>query len=1012
MLLIRHLFCLFFVFISVIVGQLPNVDQATINRLKNMGINNVEDVKKLIENSKDNSFLQPNNFNDRGDLNKLDEENFKKDLIKNIESEKKSSINSISSDSDENNFNINTNKVDQISELIENSSDADIDSLSEYELKNFGYDIFNGNPDIFEKAFDESVDPNYLIGPGDEVIIMLWGETEFQEAYSVSRDGYLFVTNVGQIFVNGLTLEKLEKKLFRFLKKVYSSLDPNSGNATTFFDVSLGSLVLRPLRIFVLGEVLQPGGYSVKPSTTLFTSLYYFNGPSTNGSLRNIRLMRKNKKIVDIDFYDYLLTGKQTKDLRLQRDDVVFVPPRGKTVTVKGEIKRPAIYELKGDEGLLNLIDISGGLPTTTYRKRIQIDRILPPEIRLKTGMDRTLIDVNLSKVLKSNENYTLQDGDVIEFFKISEARSNTVSVVGPVVRSGVYDIGNGLTIKELISRADGLSGDAYKKRVDIIRMNDDGTELQMDYDLQLVMDGDINNNVNLISGDQVIIYSKSEMLYKENVSILGHVENPGIKPFREGMQIFDLVFSGGGFENQEHLNNTYFQRADLYRIDDSGTGKEIFSFRLDSVLVGRGFANELIEMGDEIRIYSIDDVEGLAEKTVSISGFVKRDGSYPLYDGLRIKELLFLAGGFEDSTHLKNTILNRADLIRYNEESFTKDIKSFNLKDVLFSSNEEKNFLLKDKDQIRIYSKGMFQNVNEVYIYGKINLPGKFELKNAMSLSDLILEAGGLSGESENFRIEIARYDKGTNDKDADVQIIEAEFKKDFIFFSEDGGNIKSNNINDIQLKTDDYIFVRSEETSKNQKLINISGFVNYPGDYVITSPNEKVTDIIARAGGLKSNAYPRASSLIRNNQKIQLSFHEIVKNARSKFNFKVMDGDSINIGSKPNLVTILGGVSNPGNYQYTKGYRLDDYVKLAGGFTDDADRLASFVTYPDGKSRKVKLFNLSPKVLDGSVINVVQLPEKEPFNFTEYATSITSIWADITQAYFMITLALRGNS
>ena len=149
-------------------------------------------------------------------------------------------------------------------------------SLGRPSLAHFGYNIFDGDPEIFQQSIETSIDPNYLIGYGDEVILMLWGETQFSKNYIVSRDGYLFIENIGQVFVNGLTLEKLESKLFRVLKKVYSSLDPKNGSATTFFDVSLGSLVLRPLRVFALGEVEQPGAYNVKSSTSLFTSIYYY----------------------------------------------------------------------------------------------------------------------------------------------------------------------------------------------------------------------------------------------------------------------------------------------------------------------------------------------------------------------------------------------------------------------------------------------------------------------------------------------------------------------------------------------------------------------------------------------------------------------------------------------------------------------------------------------------------------------------------------------------------------
>ena len=264
-------------------------------------------------------------------------------------------------------------------------------------LKYFGYDIFLNNPEIFQSSISDYVDPDYIIGPGDEIILLLWGETELNNSFFVEKDGYLFIPNVGQVFVNGLTLKRLESKLFQLLKKVYSSLEPSSGNPTTFFDVSLGALTLRPTRVFALGEVNQPGAYEIKSTATLFTSLYYFNGPSYNGSLRNIKLIRDNKEIATIDFYDYLLKGKQLNDQSLQRDDVIFIPKRGKSVTIIGEINRPAVYELKDSDILEDLIEIAGGIKNTTYLDRIKIDRILTSENRIKKGIDRIVIDLNLS---------------------------------------------------------------------------------------------------------------------------------------------------------------------------------------------------------------------------------------------------------------------------------------------------------------------------------------------------------------------------------------------------------------------------------------------------------------------------------------------------------------------------------------------------------------------------------------------------------------------------------------
>ena len=168
-----------------------------------------------------------------------------------------------------------------------------------------------------------------------------------------------------------------------------------------FFDVSLGSSVLRPVRIFAVGEISSSGAYDVKKSTTLFTSLYYFGGPSFKGSLRDIRLMRKGELIKSIDFYNYLLRGELIDDIQLQRDDLIFIPLRGKTVTVSGEIGRPYIYELNEKETLIDLIEIAGGLKETTYMERAQISRIVPFNERKGDGIDRTIVDVSLNELKK-----------------------------------------------------------------------------------------------------------------------------------------------------------------------------------------------------------------------------------------------------------------------------------------------------------------------------------------------------------------------------------------------------------------------------------------------------------------------------------------------------------------------------------------------------------------------------------------------------------------------------------
>ena len=338
--------------LNIIYGQ-SNISNKEIESILNQSGLSIDEAKSMLENQ---SGLKIGSKIDKNVVPEFDSDDREKTMQQIKEAEKlESSLNDSEKTEDGKNSNddkINESDYEKLSEEIILSEEVN-------ELEYFGYNTFLGNPENFQNSSNFSVDPTYLIGPGDEIIVMLWGETELNKSYTVTKDGYLFFENIGQVFVNGLNLEKLENKLFRIFKKAYASLDPASGSATTFFDISMGSLVLRPVRVFAMGEVEQPGAYNVKSSASLFTSLYYFNGPTTRGSLRNIKLFRKDKEIGSIDFYDYLLRGRKNNDSFLKRDDVIFIPQRGKTISVFGEINRPGIYELKDGEGLIELIEIA-----------------------------------------------------------------------------------------------------------------------------------------------------------------------------------------------------------------------------------------------------------------------------------------------------------------------------------------------------------------------------------------------------------------------------------------------------------------------------------------------------------------------------------------------------------------------------------------------------------------------------------------------------------------------------
>ena len=336
----------------------------------------------------------------------------------------------------------NQKELEIVTDEQEDTLDLELETIGDPESEEtpyYGYNIFQGDPSVFQASTFGRVDPNYNIGPMDQIVVMLWGEAQFRNEYIVNREGNIFIDGLGPVSVKGLTLKTLEKKFFQIFSKLYSTLNPIAGPPTTFMDISIGNL--RPLRVIVLGEVAQPGAYTVSPSTSLSSVLYYFRGPTTMGSLRDIRLIRQGVTMGSLDFYDYLLSGKTPNDLRLQLDDIVFIPPRGKTVTISGEINRPAIYELKDGEMLTDLIKIAGNLRITTYMDRAQIDRIVAPELRDELGMDRMLVDVNLGEIMNSKDDYPIQDGDHVELFSILDMRENKVTIFGGVVRPGKYDL-------------------------------------------------------------------------------------------------------------------------------------------------------------------------------------------------------------------------------------------------------------------------------------------------------------------------------------------------------------------------------------------------------------------------------------------------------------------------------------------------------------------------------------------------------------------------------------------
>ncbi|TFB12826.1 hypothetical protein E3V33_04220 [Candidatus Marinimicrobia bacterium MT.SAG.4] len=822
--------------------------------------------------------------------------------------------------------------------------------IAEGVLRPFGYEIFNLSPKTFEPLEGGPVDPNYPLGPGDEIVLTLWGDTEQFHRLRIDREGKILIPDIGQVVISGLTLERAEEKIKSRLSGVYSGLGPISGSQSTFFDLSMGKL--RSIRIFIMGEVKRPGGYTMRATVTAFNALYYGGGPNQRGSLRNIRIIRDGKTINRMDLYSYLLYGKTEEDMRLQDGDAIFVPIRGRMVAIKGEINAPAFYELKPWDKLRNLLSLARGLKATAYVNRIQIDRIVPFEERESYPHERKIIDIDYKSYMKDKDkDFQLVDGDVISVFSIMDVKMNLVNIAGSVTRPGTYELNEEMRLTDLIDEADGVLGEIYLDRADIIRTKTDLTKQLIQIDLGLAMSGDSTQNLLLQKLDEIRIYSIHEIEGSYSVTIKGHVKRPGRYPLLEDMNLYDLLFKAGGMLDHAYMKNTYLERADIIRIGVNSLKRDLITFDLGKLLEGDNSENLNLQNKDEVIIYSMNSIEGLS--SVTISGHVKRAGRYKYQDNMTIYDLLFKAGGMLDPAYMKNTYLERADIIRIGENSLKRDLITFNLGKLLEGDNSE-NLILKNRDEIIIYSMNSIEGQSSVSISGHVKRPGKYKFQDNMTIYDLLFKAGGMLDPA---------YMKNTYLKRADIiRIGDTALKRNIISFNL-GKVLDGDPGENLILRNQDEVIVYSMESIEDKPTVTISGHVLRPDKYRFQD-NMTIYDLLFKAGGMldedyRKETYLERADLLRLNEDgitrrtIPIHLGKVLLKD-PKENMQLIDKDELIVYDiftveRRKYVTIDGKVKRPGQFELTEGMSIKDLVLRAGGYTDDAFRFQAEVARID---------------------------------------------------------------
>ncbi len=413
-------------------------------------------------------------------------------------------------------------------------------------IRQFGYAIFGLPVSTFAPVDDVPIGSEYVLGPGDELRIIVWGAMENTYAQTVDNYGRIYLPTIGPIRVWGLTFYQAEKLILAYLSQYYKGFQSS---------VTMGHL--RTIKIYVVGEVNQPGSYNISALSSLTNALVAAGGPSTLGTLRKIELKRNNQTIEEFDFYDFLLYGDKSKDCRLEAGDVIFVPTIGNVVVIMGEIKRPAIYEFKETLRIKDFIAMAGGLTVQSYLNRVQI-------IRSKPSAEREAIDVDLSKAMGKegiSSNIELQNGDLVTIFPSDPHIYNTVSLSGLVKHPGDYEFKPEMRISQLLT-AQSIQPSAYLDNVEIVRYKDDLTTQVIHINLKKAWSGDITQDIDLRPRDQIIV--RSEFKASEMVTLSGEFKLPGGYIVQPGDRISAVIKRAGGFTDKAYLKGPVFIRRSV----------------------------------------------------------------------------------------------------------------------------------------------------------------------------------------------------------------------------------------------------------------------------------------------------------------------------------------------------------------------------------------------------------------------------------------------------------------
>jgi len=814
---------------------------------------------------------------------------------------------------------------------------ADIPSLYDMYLQamprpstpaRFGFAIFqNGVRDPQTIPMDLPVGPDYVVGPGDGLAIDLWGGVSQRLYSTVDRQGRITLPEVGPVLVAGKSLADVQQSLQQNLRTQFRDIS---------VDVSLSRL--RTIRVYEVGDVAKPGAYDISSLSTPLNALFVAGGPTAQGSMRVVKHYRGNRLIEEVDLYDLLLNGVKTGMAHLENGDTILVPPLGPEVTVEGMVRRPAIYELKDEKTLADVIALAGGmLPTATLR-HIEVQRLVAHSKQTMLSLDIPETDGDAA-ITQKLESFHVQDGDRIRIYPIAPYNQDAVYLEGHVLRPGRYSYHADMRVGDLIGSYKDLLPEPATTYAEIIRLNaPDFHPTVESFDLGAALDSPSTSPV-LKPMDTVRIFSKFDFENAPTVSVRGDVRSPGTYKTSGEIRLVDAVHLAGGLMPDAQTND-----AQIFRTLPDGESK-IFSVRLSQALAGDPTQNIELQPRDRVLIHSNPDA--LHPATVYIEGEVARPGRYPLTSNMTIANLIMVGGGLKASADKNTAEITSYDMAdaKPGDPQITAQHQEVSISAAL-AEKPSSNLLLHNGDVVTIRQVPGWTDLGaSISVKGEVAHPGTYGIRPGERLSSILERAGGFQKDAYAYGAVLERVEVRELESQQQAQLV-------------------------VRLKTEGAALQNLPDASLQQKASKYQTLQQYQQVLTELSASSPVGRVAIRiSSSIKDWKNTPADIVVR-------------------------AGDVLVVPRRPGFVMVTGQVFNPTAVSYRPGKSAKWYLGQSGGATNLANKKAIFVMRADGSviGSKGGLFSGNP--LDATLQpgDTIIVPEKAISGGFQWANLFTS--------------------